>query len=308
MPPSSQQRREKSKSTQYKSSASTTSLNERPRLKERANSNTPVELRRRDADKRPVLTNSSRAYTAGGAARPPVDVDGQDEDEVAGVVGAIRHFSPFQRPVVCHVQQESGTAGHADGNSQTLKLSVPPQQVSSSETLPELNVAVIGAANVGKSTFMQHALALPSIPSSQAAEGELPIHGTTYLVRLLKLPIDELDIDDDDTISWPDTIEDKMMPRIDGAVALYDVQDKASIEELPEVLSECQSYAVRTVAVLTIHFSYRRHLESFSTHNPPIVQVRYSRSTARGQSRPSRAQRKKSHQHTEYIAGVRRQA
>ncbi|SMQ46662.1 unnamed protein product [Zymoseptoria tritici ST99CH_3D7] len=219
MPPSSQQRREKSKSTQYKSSASTTSLNERPRLKERANSNTPVELRRRDADKRPVLTNSSRAYTAGGAARPPVDVDGQDEDEVAGVVGAIRHFSPFQRPV----------------------------QVSSSETLPELNVAVIGAANVGKSTFMQHALALPSIPSSQAAEGELPIHGTTYLVRLLKLPIDELDIDDDDTISWPDTIEDKMMPRIDGAVALYDVQDKASIEELPEVLNAISKASVPTI-------------------------------------------------------------
>ncbi|EGP91997.1 uncharacterized protein MYCGRDRAFT_20652, partial [Zymoseptoria tritici IPO323] len=114
-------------------------------------------------------------------------------------------------------------------------------------TLPELNVAVIGAANVGKSTFMQHALALPSIPSSQAAEGELPIHGTTYLVRLLKLPIDELDIDDDDTISWPDTIEDKMMPRIDGAVALYDVQDKASIEELPEVLNAISKASVPTI-------------------------------------------------------------
>jgi GTPase SAR1 family protein len=115
---------------------------------------------------------------------------------------------------------------------------VPPQQLFSPEALPELNVAVIGASNVGKSTFMQNALALSIIPSSQAAECKITIHGTSYLVRLLELPIDELVIDDDDTINWPDTIEDKRMPRVDGAVALYDVQDKASFDELPEVLSE----------------------------------------------------------------------
>jgi hypothetical protein len=92
---------------------------------------------------------------------------------------------------------------------------------------------------VGKSTFIQNALALPIIPSSQAAECKIPIHGTPYLVRLLELPIDELYIDDDETISWPDTIEDKMMPRVDGAIALYDIQDKASIEDLPDVLSGC---------------------------------------------------------------------
>lgn len=106
-----------------------------------------------------------------------------------------------------------------------------------SEPLPTLNIAVVGHSNVGKSTFMQRALELPSLPTSQAAERTVPIDGSDYLVRLLELPIEELDIDDD-TINWPDTIEDKMMPRVDGAIALYDVQDKDSIEELPEVLSE----------------------------------------------------------------------
>lgn len=85
---------------------------------------------------------------------------------------------------------------------------------------------------------MQRALELPTLPTSHAAERKIPIDGSDYLVRLLELPIEELDIDDDDTIGWPDTIEDKMMPRVDGAIALYDVQDKGSIEELPEVLSE----------------------------------------------------------------------
>lgn len=85
---------------------------------------------------------------------------------------------------------------------------------------------------------MQRALELPALPTSQAAERKVPIDGSDYLVRLLELPIDDLDIDDHDCIDWPDTIEDKMMPRVDGAIALYDVQDKGSIEELPEVLSE----------------------------------------------------------------------
>lgn len=85
---------------------------------------------------------------------------------------------------------------------------------------------------------MQRALELPSLPTSQAAERKVPIDGSDYLVRLLELPIEELDIDDDDTINWPDTIEDKMMPRVDGAIALYDVQDKESIEDIPQVLSE----------------------------------------------------------------------
>jgi hypothetical protein len=59
-----------------------------------------------------------------------------------------------------------------------------------------------------------------------------------YLVRLLELPIEDVDIDDDDTVTWPDTIEDKVMPRIDGAITLYDVQDKDTFDDIPEVLSE----------------------------------------------------------------------
>lgn len=85
---------------------------------------------------------------------------------------------------------------------------------------------------------MQKALELPFLPPSQAAERQIPVDGSLYLVRLLELPIEDIDIDDDDTINWPDTIEDKMMPPVDGALALYDVQDKASVEELPEMLSE----------------------------------------------------------------------
>ena len=90
-----------------------------------------------------------------------------------------------------------------------------------SEPLLDINIAVIGAEGVGKSTFVQKALGFSSPPSSQAAERRISIEGTDYLVRMLELPIDDVDIDDDDhTVSWPETIEDKMMPKIDGALDL----------------------------------------------------------------------------------------
>lgn len=98
---------------------------------------------------------------------------------------------------------------------------------------------MVGAPGVGKSTFVQKALGLPSLPQSQAAERKIPQDGGSYLVRLLEVPIDDVDFDDDDnTLVWPDTIANKVMPEVDGAITLYDVQDKNSFEDIPRVLSK----------------------------------------------------------------------
>ena len=87
---------------------------------------------------------------------------------------------------------------------------------------------------------MQKALGLSFLSPSQAGERKIAIEGSDYLVRLLELPLDDVDIDDDDlTVSWPETIEDKMLPKIDGALTLYNVKDKGSLENIPEMLSEC---------------------------------------------------------------------
>lgn len=107
-----------------------------------------------------------------------------------------------------------------------------------SEPMPEINIAVIGAKSVGKSTFVQKALDLPRLPPSKAAERKIPIDGSVYLVRLLELPIVDVEIDEDDTVEWPDHIEDKMMPIVHGAIALYDVQDRGSFQDIPDVLSK----------------------------------------------------------------------
>jgi hypothetical protein len=83
-------------------------------------------------------------------------------------------------------------------------------------------------------------LDLSAAPPGQAAERKLSLKGEEYIVRLLELPIEDVDIDDDDnTVSWPETIEDKMMPRIDGALTLYDIKDQGSLEYVPGLLSRC---------------------------------------------------------------------
>lgn len=120
-----------------------------------------------------------------------------------------------------------------DGNALLTCLQQPSTPVAQ-----EINIAVIGAHGVGKSTFVQRALQLPVLPSSPTAEAKVPIEGSVYLVRLLELLTDDVDIDDDDdTISWPDKIESRVMPDIDGALFLYDVGDQASLEWIPEMLS-----------------------------------------------------------------------
>lgn len=92
---------------------------------------------------------------------------------------------------------------------------------------------------------MQKALDLTFPSDSRAVERKIGIDGTDYLLRLLEVPIVDLDIDDDDTIIWPETIEDKLMPQIDGAVTLYDVGDRASLEGLGKALSEFDPCPVR---------------------------------------------------------------
>nr|OQO28265.1 hypothetical protein B0A51_04355 [Rachicladosporium sp. CCFEE 5018] len=226
------ERRDKAKSTQYTGSSSrrsslkpleagvesTAADLKRPALTSRTNSAPLVERRRGSGYDGGMPGMREEGEDAGNNARvtghrpPPVVTTrysqyGQDEDEVAGVVGAVRQYEPFRSPDLA-------------------------------QPLTEINIAVVGAENVGKTTFMQRAMDLPMPASQRAIERQLPYDGTVYLVRLLEIPIDDVEIDeDDDAISWPQTIAERMMPKVDGVLTLYDVKDRSSVEYVPETLS-----------------------------------------------------------------------
>lgn len=78
---------------------------ERPALKSRVNS-APLAQRQRiaegsdDEDPRSGLRGEEGGDATVAEERPVVDA--QDEDEVAGVVGAVKHFQPFKTPEVCY--------------------------------------------------------------------------------------------------------------------------------------------------------------------------------------------------------------
>lgn len=106
-------------------------------------------------------------------------------------------------------------------------------------SLSDINVVVIGAGQVGKSTFVEKALDVTFPSTTRAAERKIHVKGSDYFVRLLEVAIEDVDWDEDDeTVIWPETIDDKMMPRVDGALLLYDITDKNSLENVPETLSK----------------------------------------------------------------------
>lgn len=242
----SSERREKAKSSQSYSTAyinarresvqrNLGSVPERPRVKSRTRSAPSIEPRKPGAAQLTASIEDADQDTEGRSITPQSGggamADGQDEDEVAGVVGAVRQYQPFQSLEVLLLLATRQSAAAIQANNTCISTQV-------SEPLPEINIAVIGAEGVGKSTFVKKAFDLAYPPHSSAAERQIPVDGSAYLVRLLELPIDDVDVDDDDTVVWPDTIEDRVMPRIDGAIALYDVQDKGSFDDVPEVLSK----------------------------------------------------------------------
>jgi GTPase SAR1 family protein len=116
--------------------------------------------------------------------------------------------------------------------------------VQLSEPIPEINIAVLGSEGVGKSTFVQRALDISGLPALQATQRPITLEGREYLLRLLEISNDDVEVDDeDDGIMWPDTIDgDKYMPRVDGVLLLYSVKDRPSFDDLPDLLSECNRF------------------------------------------------------------------
>jgi ABC-type Mn2+/Zn2+ transport system ATPase subunit len=102
--------------------------------------------------------------------------------------------------------------------------------------MQDLNIAVLGTRGTGKSTFIRRALNLPDTGSSSACTRKMTIDGGYYMVRFVEMAFDHVQIGTSNTIRWPDSIDDVEVPRIDGAVTMYDVTNKLSLKLVPEIL------------------------------------------------------------------------
>lgn len=91
---------------------------------------------------------------------------------------------------------------------------------------------------MGKSTLIQRALGLRTLPTSIASSLRMSVDNVVYTVSLIELDLESFDINPDRRIQWPKQINGHIVPRMDGALLLYDVMNRESIQELPQTLSE----------------------------------------------------------------------
>jgi len=103
--------------------------------------------------------------------------------------------------------------------------------------MSDINIAIIGSAGVGKSTLIQRALSLRALPTSIASSLRMSVDNVVYTVSLIELDLESFDIVPDRRIEWPKQINGHIVPRMDGALLLYDVMNRESIAELPQTLS-----------------------------------------------------------------------
>ena len=101
-----------------------------------------------------------------------------------------------------------------------------------------LNIAIIGARGVGKSSFVQRIVGLPHPPDNNASCMRLIVDDRDYRVMLLELDLEHFDLAPEGPIQWPRQVDGQIMPRVDGALILYDVTNKETIMELPRTLGK----------------------------------------------------------------------
>ncbi|CAG8971227.1 hypothetical protein HYALB_00001391 [Hymenoscyphus albidus] len=125
---------------------------------------------------------------------------------------------------------------------------IPPQSRSASG-MATINIAVMGGGGVGKTTFTQNALGLRSLPTSITSSLRMSVDNIVYTVSLIELALESFDIAQDRRIEWPKQINGQMVPRMDGALLLYDVMNRDSIAALPQALNGLVDSALPTILV-----------------------------------------------------------
>ncbi|KAL8797233.1 MAG: hypothetical protein Q9195_000700 [Heterodermia aff. obscurata] len=113
----------------------------------------------------------------------------------------------------------------------------------------EVTLVVLGATQVGKSTFVQCALDLKRSSTSPSATKKVSLEGVVSVLRLLEMHIGDVVISADRNVMWPQTVGGQSTPQVDGVLVLYDVMNQGSLNRVPYVLSAFSKAALPTVLV-----------------------------------------------------------
>lgn len=113
--------------------------------------------------------------------------------------------------------------------------------VASLMMMESYNIAIIGADDVGKSSFVQRALDLACPPATNPSSVRMAVDNVTHMVTLFELELEHFELDPCQPIQWPKQVNGHIVPRLDAALVLYDVMSRNSIRELPQMVGMCRS-------------------------------------------------------------------
>ncbi|KAF2036296.1 ras GEF [Setomelanomma holmii] len=187
-----------------------------------------------------------------GAADDNASLYSQDGEEIANDAFFQRYH--FPQPVEPTKEEASDNSGESSSDTEGplspthIKNRQPAGEVVSEPSsgssnndattaMLDMNIAVIGAPSSGKSSFMRKALGLPDNTAPANCHRKWTIDGSPYVVRFLEMRIDDVHIKTNNIIEWPKIVGDVAVPRIDGAVTMYDVTVKESLAGIPEMMS-----------------------------------------------------------------------
>lgn len=101
-----------------------------------------------------------------------------------------------------------------------------------------ITIAIIGANGVGKSALIQRALKLARLPNHLVTFNWTEFDGAQHVVNVFEVDLEAFDMEMNGPIRWPKQANGLMAPPVDGALVLYDVMNKDSINPLKQTIGE----------------------------------------------------------------------
>ncbi|KAI7920322.1 hypothetical protein M0657_003210 [Pyricularia oryzae] len=201
-------------------------IGEPPSGSRRRNSAAPIAAEQSYARHRPEANTDERS---------PADSDSHGH----------QHSSPPSWPPP---RKDSLTPLNSEPAPKSAPLPTTPEPQPNMDTL---NIAVLGADGVGKSTFIQRALRAPRPPGNNITTVRLDLDGSALRATFLEVDTEFLEVEEKQPIHWPKQINGHMVPRIDGVLVLYDVTNKESLRELPPIMNALAIAKIPTIIVAT---------------------------------------------------------
>ena len=101
----------------------------------------------------------------------------------------------------------------------------------------EVTLAVVGAHQAGKSTFVQNALDLKKFSDAPLTTKKVSLEGVVSVLHLFEVSLSDVLFNSEHDLIWPGNVGGQT-PVIDGALVLYDVTNEDSLSCVTDFLSE----------------------------------------------------------------------